>query len=296
MLELNDIQMKFKDHIIFNSLNFHGQAGEIIGLVAPNGTGKTTLFNIINHHVQPTGGTLTFFQTENYQNASSILSVHQRLCTFPQQSDLFNELSGIEHLQLYARAWKKNKQSIHPIIDELQMAHYVKKKVKTYSLGMRQRLCFAMILAADTEIMLMDEMMNGLDIENVQLISNVLLRLKTEGKLIIVASHLLENLDLYADRVIYLKDKGIALEHSVDDMTERYLKLTITSEDYAKLKDKYPHTWINEHLFCIPIAKESTTTVSEWLDELIHAGFTQLTIGPLGTKEYYQQLYGGNKE
>nr|WP_270229544.1 ATP-binding cassette domain-containing protein [Lactobacillus paragasseri] len=110
------------------------------------------------------------------------------------------------------------------IISTLKMESYVSRKVETYSLGMKQRLCFAMVVAANTPVMLLDEVMNGLDQQNVQLISQVLLDLRSQNKLIIMASHLLQNLQQYADQVLFLKDGKIIEDFNNKAETERYLE------------------------------------------------------------------------
>src|SRR5699024_8805160 len=104
------------------------------------------------------------------------------------------------------------------------MNSYVKQKVHTYSLGMCQRLCFAMIVAADTPVMLMDEVMNGLDVANVELLSNHLIQMKQENKLIFIASHLLDNIDLYAYRVLFLSDDIIIHEQQLTHENYNYHK------------------------------------------------------------------------
>ena len=82
---------------------------------------------------------------------------------------------------------------------------------------MKQRLLFCVSCVTNCEVMLLDEVMNGLDPDNVQLISKVLRSLKNEGKIIIIASHLLNNLNSIADEVFFLKDKRIALKYQLED-------------------------------------------------------------------------------
>lgn len=104
------------------------------------------------------------------------------------------------------------------------METYIDRKVETYSLGMKQRLCFAMVVATNTSVMLLDEVMNGLDPQNVQLISQVLLNLRAQGKLIIMASHLLQNLQQYADQVLFLKNGKIIENLNNKAETKKYLE------------------------------------------------------------------------
>ncbi len=167
MLTLSNVSVAYKDKVVLNNLNFTANKGEIIGVAAPNGTGKTTLFNVMANFIKPNTGSVTINGKYAYRNEKEELLIHKQLTTFPEQSDLFEELSGVDHLNLYANMWKGTSRHVPEIIERLRMENYVKRKVRTYSLGMRQRLCFAMMAAADTPIMLMDEVMNGLDISNV---------------------------------------------------------------------------------------------------------------------------------
>lgn len=295
MLKLNHISVVYKDKTVLNKLSLTAEKGEVIGLVAPNGTGKTTLFNVMANFLKPNSGSVTFNGKLQYKTEKSELSIRKQLVSFPDQGDLFNELTGVDHLNLYGNMWKGSTKHVPEIIEQLRMTNYVKKKVQTYSLGMRQRLCFAMMVAADTPVMLMDEVMNGLDISNVALISNRLLQMKKENKLIFVASHLLENLDLYADRVLYLKDGGIIHQQHFSTTPEDYIKIELEPLQYEKLIKNYhlpeEHHYIANHLCCIPVANMEPAEKAKWIEVLLSYKGKELTIGPLGTMEYYEKYY-----
>ncbi|MFD2043484.1 ATP-binding cassette domain-containing protein [Ornithinibacillus salinisoli] len=295
MLKLKNVSVKYKDKVVLDNLSLTAEGGEIIGLVAPNGTGKTTLFNVIANFIKPNSGNVTFNGNIQYKTERNELSIHKQLATFPDQGDLFEELSGVDHMKLYANMWNGTSKHVQDIYKQLLMESYVKKKVKTYSLGMRQRLCFAMIVAADTPIMLMDEVMNGLDVANVSLISKQLMQMKKEGKLIFVASHLLANLDLYADRVLYLKDGNIVHQQQLNESTREYIKIELTPVQYEKLIQNYSlpddHLYIAKRLCCIPIAQMDLDEQKDWIERLFAYKGKELTIGPLGTVEHYEKYY-----
>ncbi len=295
MLKLKDVSVVYKDKIVLNKLSITAKKGEIIGLVAPNGTGKTTLFNVIANFLKPNSGEVSFNGELEYKTEKDELKIRKMLVSFPDQSDLFEELTGVDHLNLYGNLWKGTTRHVPDIIKELKMSGYVKKKVATYSLGMRQRLCFAMMVAADTPIMLMDEVMNGLDISNVELLSNRLIRMKKEEKLIFVASHLLENLDLYADRVLFLKNGVIIHQQLLDETYEDYIKIEIDPDEYKRLTSDFllpnSHRYIANHICCIPLANMNKAEQTMWIERLLAFKGKELTIGPLGTAEYYEKYY-----
>lgn len=295
MLELKDISIAYKDHQVLENVSLKAEAGEIIGLVAPNGTGKTTLFHIMANFLKPDNGEVYVGGRHTYRNEKDELYIHKQLAILPDQSDLFDELSGMDHLKLYGSMWKKETRHIQAIVDRLQMGSYVKKKVKTYSLGMRQRLCFAMMAAADTPIMLMDEVMNGLDIANVALISDYLIDMKRNMKLIFIASHLLKNLDVYADRVLFMKNKTIIHQQNMHERGEKFIKFEMSPDQYEKFMDRYDlppnHLYIAGRLCCIPLDDMDTSEQITWISQLLSFEDIDFTVGAMGTTEYYERYY-----
>ena len=295
MLKLKDVSVAYKDKVVLDKLSLTAEKGEIIGLVAPNGTGKTTLFNVMANFLKPNNGVVVFNGKFGYKSEKNELYIRKQLATFPDQDDLFEELTGVDHMNLYGNMWKGTTKHVRNIIKGLKMESYVKKKVKTYSLGMRQRLCFAMMAAADTPVMLMDEVMNGLDVANVALISDYLMQMKKEDKLIFVASHLLENLDLYADRVLFLKDGTIVHQQHLKKSTKDYIKVEINPEQYKQVKQDYllpdGHQYIANYLCCIPLEQMDLQERTLWIERLLTYKGKELTIGPLGTMEYYEKYY-----
>ncbi|MCG7344612.1 ABC transporter ATP-binding protein [Sporosarcina sp. ACRSL] len=297
MLKLSNVSITYNDRAVLDNLNLTANIGEIIGVAAPNGTGKSTMFNVMANFVKPNSGHVEFDGKYAYRNEKEELLIHKLLCTFPEQKDLFEELSGVDHLKLYANMWKGTTKRVPQVIERLQMGNYVKRKVRTYSLGMRQRLCFAMMMAADTPVMLMDEVMNGLDVDNVALISECLMEMKKD-KLIFVASHLLSNLDLYADRVLFLKDGKFVHEHRFTGENDMFLKIEVTPEQYESLKEKVTlpvgYIYIAKHLLCIPLKGMSEAEQTKWIERMLDYNEKEMTVGPLGTVEYYDKFYSKN--
>lgn len=298
MLKIINVNKSFGNKVVLKGVDFEAKVGEIIGLVAPNGTGKSTLLNIVMNFLTPDSGRILIKDKYDYSTKKNEIKMHEHLTFLPELNDLYEELSGIEHLKLYSKMWKQDIKRIEDFTRQLKMNHYVKKPVRTYSLGMRQRLAFAMLLAADSEIMLMDEVMNGLDPDNVSLITEILIELKAQGKIILIASHLLDNLDLYADRILFFRDGNILLEtrDEVDkprDVT--FIKVPLTLNGYEMLKKDihFPENsqWIAEKILAIPLKGLSKEEISEWMNFFIDRGELNITIGQIGTSEWYEEFY-----
>lgn len=253
MIELKNIGVHFSSRDILKDVSVMFNPGEIIGLVAPNGTGKSTLMNVIMNYINPNSGKVILNHKLEYTNKKNEVKIHQLVSMMPDQGDLYNQISGKEHLKIYSSMWNSNPKLIDSIIDELGMASYIDKKTGTYSLGMRQRLCFAMQIVSDTQVMLMDEVMNGLDPTHVELISQILVKKKIEGKTIIVASHLLENLEKYANRIFFMKNGELILVNAISPGFEEREITTVRVKEMTEMtKEKFSKEFPDTNVRLLP--------------------------------------------
>jgi ABC-2 type transport system ATP-binding protein len=295
-LEVKNLSVAYGDFEVLNDISFFLEKGQLIGLVAPNGTGKTTLFNAIMRFIPIRSGQILIDGKEYTSSDQDVLDLHQLITFFPDQADLFENFTGREHIEMYAEIWNGREDEAAGIIDRLMMSDYVDRKVQEYSLGMRQRLCFAMMVAADTPIMFMDEVMNGLDPENVSLVSDVLIELRHNEKIVIIASHLLDNLDEYADKVFFLKDKKL---HHISDLNKErpfYYKI-VCHDDQLRVLEKEGYLTDNtirlsNQVLCIPIEDLTAAEDKQLFEKLRELHLESIEISPLGTSEYYSYLYG----
>lgn len=295
MIKLENISFSYKNKPVLKDITEDFHAGEIVGLVAPNGTGKSTLLNVLMNYETPQKGQLIIDKKGTYKSARKQIKLYKKISMMPDQQDLYNHKTGLEHLTMYKKIWK-SKISVKELINELNMADYINDLVGNYSLGMRQRLCFAMQIAADTKIMLMDEVMNGLDLTNVTLISTIMAKKRDEGKLIIIASHLLDNLEQYADRIFFLSNGQLELffdrKIGTKDQT-RYLKINeadcrFLSEDIIERGQL-----LAEGLFLLPLdnGDEEELFLNLPLEKM-----SSVTVSRLSLKEAYDIKFGLNKK
>ena len=294
MLEVHIQNFSYGKKEILNQIDLELPSSQIIGLVAPNGVGKSTLIQILSGHLRNNGISVCY-QGKNY--TTDTLFMRQHIVKMPDQSELYDELNGIEHLNFYASMWKVACGTVQTVIEQLKMEDYIHQKVGGYSLGMRQRLCFALVLVTKADYMLVDEVMNGLDPDNVELISKVLRQLRDEGKTIVMASHLLNNLDSIADKIYFMKEKRIALEYSPQKEGVDTLQLTFISEEHFKnFVEKFSREvdmvnpegrQISIHLADGELPKERWN----WILENIHQ-CSEIKIGAKGCYALYKELYG----
>ena len=294
MLEVHIKSFSYGEKEVLNQIDLHLPPSQIIGLVAPNGVGKSTLIQILSGHLRNNGISVSY-QGKNY--TTDTLFMRQHIVKMPDQSELYDELNGIEHLNFYASMWKVASGTVQTVVEQLKMEDYIHHKVGEYSLGMRQRLCFALVLVTKADYMLVDEVMNGLDPDNVELISRVLRQLRNEGKTVVMASHLLNNLDSIADKIYFIKEKRIALEYSPQKEGIDTLQLTFVSKErFEKFVEEFQsevemmnseERQLSIHLTPGEYSEEKW----KWIFEDIHQ-FSEIKIGVKSCYALYKELYG----
>ena len=201
MIQIENVTKKFGEAVVLDEINMELQPGNIYGLVGRNGSGKTMLMKCICGFVLPTSGTIHV----NGKIVGKEIDIPDDIGIIIENPGFLPNYSGFKNLQLLAMIRNKiGKAQIKEAIRRVGLDQESKKHVGKYSLGMRQRLGLAQALMEDPSILLLDEPMNGLDNEGVEEIRKLILDLKQNGKLIIIASHTREDINLLCDKVFYM--------------------------------------------------------------------------------------------
>ena len=185
--------------------------GNIYGFVGRNGSGKTVLMKMILGFIKPTSGTIKV----NGKQVGKEIDIPDDIGAIIETPGFLPEYSAFQNLKLMAMIRGKiTSKRIRETIKLVGLDPDSKKHVGKYSLGMRQRLGIAQAIMEDPQILLLDEPLNGLDNEGVEEMRNVLLKQKDQGKLIIIASHSKEDIDILCDE-IFRFDHGKIIGHEV---------------------------------------------------------------------------------
>ncbi|PZL78269.1 ABC transporter ATP-binding protein [Enterococcus plantarum] len=208
MLKIENLSVELSKNEIISGLNLEVLKNEVVGVIAPNGTGKTTLFRSIATLINQSRGSITI---NNFKVTKERVNYLKQFFYFESAESLYQNLTVNEHLFYVKEVWKSD-ISVETIIDKLKMREYAKKRIKNLSLGMKQHLIIAMYLVSDCPVLIFDEPLNGLDPSSVSIMIKVMKEIQTEGKIILISSHDLYNIEQICSRVVFMNEKKIVYD------------------------------------------------------------------------------------
>lgn len=205
VLQVKNISKEIKNTKIVDGFSLSMKEGEIVGLVGPNGAGKTTIMRMIVGLIRATSGKIII---DGYSLQDDFINAIKRVGAVVETPELYPYLTGYENLLLLNKLnGKSNKEEIDEIVNLVQLEKSIHKKVKTYSLGMRQRLGVAQALVHAPKLVILDEPMNGLDPVGVKQLRDYLIYIAKEKKVaILVSSHILSEIEIMCDRVVMIAE------------------------------------------------------------------------------------------
>lgn len=215
-----------------NHIDLRIPEGCVYGFLGPNGAGKTTTLKLLLGLIKPTAGTITFFgQKMADKNRLSILKHTGSLIESPS---FYGHLTGLENMQIIAKLKKVPADEITNVLQTVRLYDQRDKKVKQYSLGMKQRLGIAMALLGNPRVLILDEPTNGLDPAGIQEIRQLIKELPLNRQMtVIVSSHLLSEMEQMADMVgiihhgrLIFQGTLAALETKGESLEDAFLKMT----------------------------------------------------------------------
>ncbi|MBO5033170.1 MAG: ATP-binding cassette domain-containing protein [Lachnospiraceae bacterium] len=236
VIETNGLTKGTGSQMRVNHIDLRIPEGCVYGFLGPNGAGKTTTLKLLLGLLKPTAGDVIFFgQQMTDKNRLSILRHTGSLIESP---GFYGHLTGLENLQIVAKLKKAPASEIAKVLQTVRLYEQKDKKVKQYSLGMKQRLGIAMALLGNPRVLILDEPTNGLDPAGIQEIREFIKNLPvTHQMTVIVSSHLLSEIELMADMVgiinhgeLIFQGTMAALEAQGDGLEDIFLKLTGGSE------------------------------------------------------------------
>lgn len=203
-IELKNVSKSFKKIKVIDDVSISFESGHIYGFYGRNGSGKSVLQKIISGLYTPTTGTVLVDGVD----INAIGTYPSNMRVLIEKPAFFPDISGLENLKLLADINKTiDEKKILEILELVNLTEEKNKKYSKYSLGMKQKLGVAQAIMEDPDILILDEPFNGIEQATVDKLTEYLLEKKKEGKLIIVSTHIKEDLTKLSDK-IYVFDNG----------------------------------------------------------------------------------------
>jgi ABC-type multidrug transport system ATPase subunit len=207
IIKVSNISKYFKEIKAVDDLSFSINEGDIYGFLGQNGAGKSTTIRILLTLIEPTSGEVEIFGMNLRTHRKEIL---RKIGAVIERPDLYKYLTAYENISLFAKmsGIKVSKGRLMEQLEQVGLAERAHSKVKTYSLGMKQRLGIAVALVNDPQLVILDEPTNGLDPQGIADVRNLILHLsRNQHRTVLVSSHLLSEIELIANRMLIV-DKG----------------------------------------------------------------------------------------
>ncbi|MBA5628483.1 ABC transporter ATP-binding protein [Moheibacter lacus] len=229
VLEINHLTKKFGRMTAVDNLSFSVEKGNVYGLLGPNGSGKSTTLGMILNVVNPTDGHWRWFEKEH-----SIDSL-KKVGAIIERPNFYPYLSAEKNLENVALIKGASKSKIDEKLSIVGLLDRKKDKFSTFSLGMKQRLAIAAAMLNDPDVLILDEPTNGLDPQGIIKIREIILDIAAKGTTIILASHLLDEVEKVCSHVVILEKGKTLYSGRVDEMTASFGYFELSSADNSVL-------------------------------------------------------------
>ncbi len=246
ILSLKNLDKKFGSIHAVNNLSFDINKGNVYGILGPNGSGKSTILGIILNVVNKTSGEFSWFggTTTTHEALKKVGAIIERPNFYPY-------MTAVENLKLVCKIKEISSDIIDRKLKEVNLYERRNSKFRTFSLGMKQRLAIASALLNNPEILILDEPTNGLDPQGIHEIRNIIKQIASNGTTILLASHLLDEVEKVCTHVVVIREGKKLYSGSVDEMTSSYGIIELNSDNQkdvliAILKDYDGITTVNE--------------------------------------------------
>jgi ABC-2 type transport system ATP-binding protein len=220
VLSVKNVKKNIKNKQIIKGISFDVYAGEIFGFLGPNGSGKTTTIRMLVNLIKPTEGTISICGHDVHKNHNEAM---QYVGCIVENPELYSYLTGWENLEHFARMLSNvDEKRIREVVEIVGMHQRIQDKVRTYSLGMRQRLGIAQALLGRPKLLILDEPTNGLDPQGIKEMRDFIKRLAKDGLSLFVSSHLLSEIQQMCDRVAIISHGQVIQVGAVDTLIGQF--------------------------------------------------------------------------
>jgi ABC-type multidrug transport system ATPase subunit len=231
ILTVENLSKNYGNIQALKNVSFSVPEGTVFGILGPNGSGKTTMLGTITDILKPTSGSYKLFD-----EAPS--AAHRRqIGTLLETPNFYHYLSGVKNLEIAAEIKQHGREDIDKVLEIVDLNKRKDSKFSTYSLGMKQRLAIASCLLGNPGVLIFDEPTNGLDPVGIAEIRSLMKELHRQGKTIIMASHLLDEVEKVCTHVAILKKGQLITSGNVNEILSNEDMVEVAAADDKKLEE-----------------------------------------------------------
>ena len=299
IINVKDLTKQYKKQTVVNHANFQIKKGSICGLVGPNGAGKTTIIKMLGGLVLPSEGSMSIFGNTDEKSWAKARERMSFMIETPYANQNLTAQQNLEKQRL--QKGLPDQTRIDEVLKKVGLENVDKKKIKEFSLGMKQRFGLANALLAKPEIMVLDEPINGLDPEGIVEIRELLMKLNQQENItIMISSHILSELSLMCDDYLFIQGGNIVKHLTREELHQEcrnYLHIHTDNDELALavLQEKLQITSLD-------VQKDGSIPLYEYVDNVAPVSRTlfengvlplELRNGGESLEEYYMSIVGG---
>lgn len=225
ILEIRSLSKRFGRIQAVRNLNLTVEAGNIYGILGPNGSGKTTTLGMILGVIHPNQGSFTWFD----QPASHL--ARRRIGVLLETPNFYPYLSAEKNLAVVASIKGCGMSRVQTVLQQVGLYERRKSAIQTYSLGMRQRMALAAALLPDPEVLVLDEPTNGLDPQGIADVRHIIQEIGRQGKTIIIASHILDEIEKICTQVAVMKKGQLLAAGNIHEILRAENRILVGADD-----------------------------------------------------------------
>lgn len=295
ILSISNLSKTYGPLKAINNLSLVIEQGQVFGLLGPNGSGKTTTLGIILGAIHATKGTYEWFSNKDKSKN------RRRIGALLEQPNFYPWLSAELNLKISCTVRGAPSSSIEPCLKKTGLWDYRKEPAGNFSLGMKQRLGLAATLLGDPDVLVLDEPTNGIDAQGMFEIRNIILDVASSGKTIILASHLLSEVEKVCSHVAVLKKGSVIATGAISNVLKPDDEIEISAENMEALATclkTFPKTKkMNRHADMIQVAIDKNVKASEVNKYLVEHGIfaDHLSRKKLSLENYFIKLLENDK-
>ncbi|BBL79456.1 hypothetical protein RxyAA322_13100 [Rubrobacter xylanophilus] len=257
VVEAVSLSKRYGGRFAVKSLDIEVPEGSVYGLLGPNGAGKTTVLKLVTGLLRPTGGEVRLFGERWRRNHL------KEVGALIETPALYQHLTGRENLAVHTRLLGLPKRRIGEVLEQVDLEEAGRKKVSSYSLGMKQRLGIAVALVGEPSLLILDEPTNGLDPKGIREMRALLHSFAQRGITVVVSSHILAEVSQVVSHVGIISNGELRYQGTLSDLVEKgqgRLELRTARADEALriVRERFPDADRQDNTLFVPVAEEES--------------------------------------